>query len=85
MFPYWTQEIANRRGNIVFFYRNVCLHLEFARIDACNGILLVYTENAMAGVDVSLITQINYACTTQDKLWSSTIATKLQSIASKPL
>jgi len=60
--------MANRRGNIVFFYRNACLHLEFARIDACNEISLVYIENYMAGVDVSLVTQINYACTTQDKL-----------------
>ena len=39
----------------------------------------------MAGVDVLLITQIIYACTTQDKLQRSTIATNLQSIASKPL
>ena len=53
----------------MFFYRKACLHLEFARIDACNRISLVYTETAMAGVDVSLITQSNYACTTQYKLW----------------
>ena len=58
--------------------------LEFARIDACNEISLVYTENAMARVDVSLIAQSDYACTTQDKLWHSIIATKLSSIASKP-
>ena len=77
--------MENHRGNIVFFYCNSCLHLEFARIDACNRILLVYTEIAMDGVNVSLITQINYACTTQDKLYHSTIATKLRSVASKPL
>ena len=73
-----------KHGNIVFFYCNACLHLQFARIDACNEISLVYTKNAMARVDVSLITQSNYACTTQDKLWCSTIATKLRSVASKP-
>ena len=77
--------MANRRGNIVFFYHNACLHIEFARIYACNGILLVYIETAMAGVDVSLITQSNYACTTQDKLLRSTIATNLRLVASKPL
>ena len=77
--------MANRRGNIVFFYCNAFLHLEFARIDACNGISLVYIENAMAGVDVSLISQINYACTTQDKFWRSTIPTKLLQVASNPL
>ena len=59
------------RGNIVLFY--------------CNGISLFYTENVMAGVNVSLITQRNYACTTQDKIWRSTIATNLRSVASKPL
>ena len=77
--------MANHRGNIVFFYRNACLHLEFERIDACNTIFLVYTETAMDGVDVSLITQINYACATQDKLWCSTIATNLRLVASKSL
>ena len=57
------------RGNIVFLYRNAFLHLEFAIIDAFNGISLVYIETSMVGLDVSLITQRNYACTTQDKLW----------------
>ena len=53
----------------MFLYHNACLHLDFARIEyTCNGISLVYTEISMAGVDVLLITQINYACTTQDKL-----------------
>ena len=77
--------MENRIGNIVFFYRNACLHIEFARIDACNRLSLVYTETTMAGVDVSLITQSNYACTTQDKLWRYTIATKLCLVASKAL
>ena len=77
--------MENRRGNIVFFYRSAFLHLEFARIDACNGISLIYTETAMDGFDVSLITQSNCACTTQDKIWCSTIATKLRLVASKPL
>ena len=76
--------MTNHIGNIVF-YCNTFLHLEFARIDACNGISLVYTENTMAGFDVSLITQSNYACTTQDKLWRSTITTKLCSVALKQL
>ena len=65
----------NRNRNILFLYCSAFLHLEFARIDACNVISLVYTENAMVGVDVSLITQINYTCTTQDKLWHSTKTT----------
>ena len=39
----------------------------------------------MAQVDVSLINQSKYACTTQDKLRRSTIATKLLSVASKPI
>ena len=52
----------------MFFYRNTCLHLEFARIDACNDISLVYTENAISRVDESLINQKNYECTTQDKI-----------------
>ena len=77
--------MENHKGNIVLFYRNTFLHIEFARIDACNMISLVYIENAMAGVDVSLINQSNYVCTTQVKLWHSTIATKLLSVASKPL
>ena len=76
--------MENRRGNIVFFYRNAYLHLEFARIDACNMISLVYTENAIDGVNVSLITQINYACTTQNKIWHSTIPTNIHLVSSKP-
>ena len=83
--PSWTQETENHGGNIVFFYLNASVHLEFARIDACNGISLVYTENAMARVYVSLITQSNYACTTQYMLWCSKIDTKLCSLGSKPL
>ena len=77
--------MENCIGNIVFFYRNACLDIEFARIDACNRLLLVYIDSAMDRVDVPLIAQSNYACTTQDKLWHSTISTKLPLVASKPL
>ena len=45
--------MENRGENIVFFYHNAFLHLEFARINACNKISLVYTENVVARVKLN--------------------------------